>query len=409
MQVLLTAITLVLFFFAIRQFFIREIPRYGRLILGVLILNRVVLNGLYLLAQGGLLSTYPILLRFSAPFFYASPGLVFLYVQGVLYPSRNWKKSDWWHIIPVLFGFLEVVPWFFSSTENMLQDVYQVNLSKGPFFQYFTGWVSQQSGFLVRPALQLVYLISLWWQVYVLIRVNKFYAEDLNRRHWVLFILSMATASLVVSGFQVASIHFPSLMRQIHFPPSYLLHLLNIMILLGFLFFIFQKPVILAQYVLGFSNQKNVDYFTDVKRIAIPADRETPPVNAEGGGYKKVLSVLEAEELFLRAKAIMIEQSLYRQPQLHLADVASALDVPAHHLSFCLNKHKGLSFREWINQARIEAFLEDYPRLNQTMTIEAQARHCGFKNVSAFYLAFKKSKKCSPKDFLSSLSQKKAD
>lgn len=401
MQVLLAAITLVLFFFGLRQFFIADTPKYLRNIFGILILSRVLLNVFFMMAKGEFLMHFPFLLKCSAPFFYASPAFVYLYLRGLMIPQMDWKKRDYLHFLPALFGVLEVLPWYFQPHAAMLTDVQSIDFSGALFFQYFTGPVSERLGYVIKPALQIFYLI---W-AFKLARETGFFKESSGiepKRHWVGFILAMLTLAFLIQCAQLVSLHTDLGSEYFNFSPLELLLILNIMILVVFLLFVFQKPVMLTHFMLGYTTEEKGPSLSS--KVSAEMVSEEIPEKSETGqddnNSREVLTAEESEQLFLRAEALIMTASLFRQHQLHVAQVASSLEVPVHHLSFCLNKYKGLTFREWVNQHRINAFLEDYPRLNQTMTIEAQAQACGFKNSSGFYLTFKKYKGCSPKEFL---------
>ncbi|MNV63201.1 transcriptional activator FtrA [compost metagenome] len=83
-----------------------------------------------------------------------------------------------------------------------------------------------------------------------------------------------------------------------------------------------------------------------------------------------------------------------KQPYLlesfQIVDLAGELNIPVHHCSFVLNNLIGKNFRDWINEYRINSFMEQYPLKAERMTIESVAHECGFKSIATFYNAFKK-------------------
>jgi AraC-like DNA-binding protein len=72
------------------------------------------------------------------------------------------------------------------------------------------------------------------------------------------------------------------------------------------------------------------------------------------------------------------------------------LGKPVHHCSYILNEGLGISFRDCINQYRVQYFIEQYPQRRYFLTLEAISKESGFKNESTFYKVFKKEKGVTP-------------
>lgn len=94
----------------------------------------------------------------------------------------------------------------------------------------------------------------------------------------------------------------------------------------------------------------------------------------------------------------------YLESQLKLADLAQALDLPAHELSRIINTGTGQSFFDLINTWRIRAFIEAYEAATeQERSILQLAYQSGFNSKSAFNRAFQKSKGVSPSEYFKNI------
>lgn len=98
----------------------------------------------------------------------------------------------------------------------------------------------------------------------------------------------------------------------------------------------------------------------------------------------------EEDKLLLeKLNALMETKSLYRNPNLKLADVAKALGTSPHNLSSLLNEQLGHGFPHFLNRHRIEQ-AKALILTNQTDTLEAIGYDSGFNSKSTFFSAFKK-------------------
>lgn len=88
----------------------------------------------------------------------------------------------------------------------------------------------------------------------------------------------------------------------------------------------------------------------------------------------------------------------FRDPGLTLAGLAKELGLPAYLVSQAINQQVG-RFSEYVNELRIQAFLNNYkPKKN----VEAIAHQVGFKSRSAFYRAFKAATGKTPSQYIAS-------
>lgn len=132
---------------------------------------------------------------------------------------------------------------------------------------------------------------------------------------------------------------------------------------------------------------------TGMEQAAIPAALSK---------YKKS-SLLDSDiqAIQQRLATVMRTQKPFVNPELGLADLAKVLDIHPNQLSQVINSAEGCNFYDYINQQRVQAFLEivNHPR-NQHLTLLAIAYDCGFNSKAAFNRNFKKSTGLTPSEYL---------
>jgi len=96
----------------------------------------------------------------------------------------------------------------------------------------------------------------------------------------------------------------------------------------------------------------------------------------------------------------------FLDPELHINDLARAVNAHPYQLSRCLNTHYRVNFYDYINRLRVEEFKK---RINSgehlKYPILQLAYDCGFNSKTAFYRAFKKQSGHTPSDYINSIQQ----
>ncbi len=80
----------------------------------------------------------------------------------------------------------------------------------------------------------------------------------------------------------------------------------------------------------------------------------------------------------------MEKEKPYLNPKFSTQELSRMMDIRLYQCSYLTNYVIGKSFREWINEYRIDHFIQEYPTI-QTIFLES-----GFKNKNTFYTSFKK-------------------
>lgn len=103
----------------------------------------------------------------------------------------------------------------------------------------------------------------------------------------------------------------------------------------------------------------------------------------------------QATALVQKLERLLLEQALYKDPNLKLNDLSKKINVSGHQLSQLLNDNLGKSFSTYINEYRINEackMIVEEPNL----TLEAIGYEVGFNSKSTFYTTFKKLRHTTP-------------
>ena len=116
----------------------------------------------------------------------------------------------------------------------------------------------------------------------------------------------------------------------------------------------------------------------------------------------KKIDKIEAYKVTVRLKQIMENHKLYNNPNLKIKDVAKYLNIVPHKLSQLLNDNLDKSFKNYINEYRINE-AKKLIQEKEKITLEAIGYECGFNSKSTFYSAFKKHTGKTPSQYKSQL------
>lgn len=120
----------------------------------------------------------------------------------------------------------------------------------------------------------------------------------------------------------------------------------------------------------------------------------------------KKITQEQAQALTEKLNKVILEQELYKNPDLKLNDLAKKINISGHQLSQLLNDNLSKSFAAYINEYRINEACELIIN-DKGIKLEAIGYEVGFNSKSTFYTAFKKHKQTTPtlyKEGLSAIS-----
>ncbi|WP_051584683.1 helix-turn-helix domain-containing protein [Pedobacter jeongneungensis] len=109
----------------------------------------------------------------------------------------------------------------------------------------------------------------------------------------------------------------------------------------------------------------------------------------------KKIAPEQAIVLTEKLEKIILDEELYKNPDLKLNDLSKKINISGHQLSQLLNDNLGKSFAAYINEFRINEAC-GLMLNNSSIKLEAIGYEVGFNSKSTFYTAFKKYKQTTP-------------
>lgn len=110
------------------------------------------------------------------------------------------------------------------------------------------------------------------------------------------------------------------------------------------------------------------------------------------------------EEIIKSKLKLLVQNKLHLQQDFNVTNCAREMEMPAHHISYFIKQHYGLSFTSYKNNLRMEyakKLIEE--GFLDTNTLEALAWECGFASRSSFSKIFKNVTNYSPSDYMFNL------
>ena len=105
------------------------------------------------------------------------------------------------------------------------------------------------------------------------------------------------------------------------------------------------------------------------------------------------------------ADKVCIQQKLYLNPRLQISDLADKIGCPIHILSYSLNNGLAKNFNDFINEYRVQEFINRITIDGNKLTILGVAYECGFNSKTSFYRVFNKVMGTSPQVYLQEVSK----
>jgi AraC-like DNA-binding protein len=111
-----------------------------------------------------------------------------------------------------------------------------------------------------------------------------------------------------------------------------------------------------------------------------------------------------ASDIKKRLIDLMEEKQFYKDRKLSIFETAKELNVPKQYISEVLNVHLNISFQDFINQYRVEAFIDCLKQERyDNYTLIAIANEVGFNSKTTFNTTFKRIKGVTPLEFKNNL------
>ncbi len=333
--------------------------------------------------------------HFSA--FWLLPGpFLYFYVRGTLSDEQGLSWRDSWHFVPALVHLIGILPYLIQPFSYKLEVAQSILLNMDALKTIKVSWLYPSTvSYFMRTGLLIAYA------VYTTKMLWDYKPTQKEMRQ------------------------IPQEQYQITLKYLVLLHACILIATLGFLFitFVFSNTKVSSEvmsampvhYVSGIAfllMSGGLLFFPEVL-YGMPVNR-TRPLPNRGKKNEKVLKSKEKqaeeataieEDPFKELAEQILKHLEKKKPYLHpnfsLSDLAQALKVPQHHVSYCFNaiiKTKFTDLKTQLRVAHAKALLQK--GASNELSIDGIGRESGFASRSNFYSAFKAETGLTPNEFL---------
>lgn len=311
--------------------------------------------------------SYPYILWFPYSFLMGIGPLIFLYTQSIVLKDFRLRRKDYLLFVPLA---IEVIGQLMLIRASTVQGMQVYNVPYAGVFMIVTYFLAGVSIFyyLRKSSALMSQHRSQAEQYYSSIQdKSPLTIQRLLKYYKIIWLCWLPTALLFLLFFR--------------FQLQYLILIIPIYGL--------SIAITYLTYWITLENRSFVD------RI-VPLEKERP----RNSSYDH-LSQKKVEEKLAILKSLLDQENIYLEEDVSLGSLANRAKMEPNLVSFLLNAHLGVSFFEFINQARVQEF-KDRLQSNQYnhLTLLAIALDCGFSSKSSFNRIFKKVTGLTPRKYM---------
>ena len=377
---------------------------------------RINKNTIYLGAFFSILATYGLTHYFTiyanspfwlavfynnfSPFWFLTGPLLLFYYRGTLTDNSRLKGTDIIHFIPFLVQLIGIFPYLLTPFSYKVGITSQILNDLNLLTQFKVNWITTPIvNFFARPILvfsYLGYITYLLWKYNPQSQRIKVPLQQYKLIYRWLIILAATTAILIFNFFLLSL----SLSKQTvtatlindqftHIFSGVAYFCMSFMLLL-FPRILYGMPIYNANTVSEINNQERLKKQTNpiIERTNIVAEVQLPQDEPFYELVDKINAYLKKEEPYVN-------------PDFTINELAVALKVPVHHLSYCLNTLMNVKFTSLRTQLRIQyaSKLLDSGQADE-LSMDGIGKKSGFSTRSNFYNAFKTETGMTPSEYL---------
>jgi AraC-like DNA-binding protein len=303
----------------------------------------------------------------------------------------GFRFSDIIHGLPVLFYFVDYLPYFIMGTHEKYAIVLHDLSTPFEHNSYDEGWLIPR-GFHTasRYVLMVVYLV-----LHIRLHYLQSFAKNqthLKRNKLVANWLCLLTGVLVF-GF------LPLVLNNGQKEFRWLLILFSIALPVVFttLWLLFHPEILYGLTI------KNAPDTSHTNGRATNESLLTSRINGLLSNNAEHPQSEQDKELLLALNKLMLENKKFLEHKYSINNLAIDLNTSPHQLSHFLNSHLQVSFSDFLNKYRIEHCVARIKKGDaQRFTLEALAFESGFNNRNSFRDAFKRFTGTTPSEFMRS-------
>lgn len=341
-----------------------------------------------------------------APLWYLPGPCLYWYVRGNLEDQIRLRKSDWLHLLPFAISLVGIFPYLFTPFQHKLETVDA--LFRDPNIPKFASpnWLlAVEWNLLLRPGLLMVYAMCC---IGLVVKAQRTFAVStaIARDQWIFlrnWMILLSSILFLISVPPLFLSYFYSFSMQIDFSRINAYSMSTITVYSQTVISV--TLLIFPRIIYGIPRSTSTSTLSKPPQDPFPIDSGS---NTTLGRFETIgtasKNLQQNEEPFTalsqRVLRFMEEEKPYVDPDFTLEVLAKSLDVPKHHLYYCLQNILKTKFTRLRTQYRIEhaKMLLSEADLNK-LTVNILGKESGFASTSAFYTTFKTEVGCSPGEF----------
>lgn len=327
-----------------------------------------------------------------APFMMLAGPLIYFYVRGIIRDTYILKPIDFLHFIPALIVFLGNIPYYLTPFTEKLENarVILADMNQLKFMRVNVIFPIAVNYIMRISSLMIYTLISYYriWKYRPAVKKSIPTQQYLLTYRWLNMFFITLIILLIAFGMITADF--------IQKTPKETYSALNLVHSLGGIMFLLLSLSLLVfpQILYGFP------IYTEIANA-----RKTKTSVIQQKVDENVFDEDDEDNPFIELRdqinAYLADEKPYLNQDFSIGDMAAALKVPQHHVSYCLRALFKQSFPKLKTTLRIQYALQlmnssDFEHLS----IEGIGQMAGFSSRSSFYSAFQAEMDCSPGEYL---------
>jgi AraC-like DNA-binding protein len=333
--------------------------------------------------------------------FWLLPGpLLYFYVRGTLTDQLGLSWKDSWHFLPALVHLIGILPYLLQPFSFKLEVAQSIIQNMDNLKNIQVNWLYPSVvSFFMRTGLLIGYTLYTSKMLWDFKPSKKEMSQIPHEQYQITLkylVLLHACILIAALGFLFITLVFSNTKVSSELVSAMPVHYIS-----GIAFLLMSSSLLFFPEVL---------YGMPISRpkLTVRASRAKLKVKAKTGKPTKSVTynLTEQEEDPFKDLADQILKHLekkkpYLHPNFSLSDLAQALKVPQHHVSYCFNAIIKVKFTEIKTQLRVAHAKELLQKGASTeLSIDGIGRESGFASRSNFYSAFKAETGLTPNEFL---------
>jgi AraC-like DNA-binding protein len=329
-----------------------------------------------------------VLFNYFTPLYLLAGPFFYFYTRGVVEDQFIFKRVDLLHFILPFIQLIGILPFIFTySFQEKILILEELQRAPNKFAEFrFNAFFTNAQSMWLRTVCFLGYLFAALIRLLIFVRSEQLsflvlLKEQFNFRwlFYLLFSIFFLPIMYIIFLFDVTHFNLGQILFEQQFSSTnggwilYLSVFINLFNNVSLLFF--------PQLLYGLPKVAAKNY--PISGTSVQRDDTSPSTPYKNVGY--------FEDLAARIKNHMQLQEPYLQKEFSLQMLSSALNVPQHHLTYCIRYFFNSNFSDLKNSYRIAHFKKlAASGIPKHLTIDYLIDQSGFKSKSSFYACFSK-------------------